>query len=243
MTGKKDMSYTKSGLLLLLSTFLLLGNVHAQYYYRYFDRGLTEIHVGAAMPMFNFGSGNGTHLANHANVGLNIGSSVAYFYSRQVALEFDFNYNRNGVNTSKLADSYVNADTVINISATATAGSFQDISGAVGLRFDIAPNEYFSFVFKASGGLRLVYKPEGTINLSTINGTQKFVETSDTQVQFALYSSMGARIKITDQMDVHFAASYMGSKINFEFKRNGSEVIEYTHLGNLMFNIGIGYSF
>ena len=227
----------------MLSTFLFLGNVHAQYYHRYFNRGLTEFHAGVALPMFDFGSKHGTKLADHVNLGLNLGGSVAYFYSRQVALEFDLNYNRNGVNAAGLADAYVNTDTLTNISATVNSGSFQDVSGAIGLRFDIAPNEYFSFVFKAAGGLRLVYKPEATIKLNTITGSQSYVESSDTQVFFALYSSAGVRIKVSDQMDVHIATSYIGSKINFEFLRNGSEVVEYTHLGNLMFNIGVGYSF
>lgn len=235
--------HIKSSLLLLLSTFLFLGNVHAQYYHRYFDRGLTEFHAGVALPMFDFGSKSGTQLVDHANLGVNLGGSVAYFYSRQVALEFDLNYNRNGVNAAGLADAYVNTDTLSNISATVNSGSFQDVSGVFGLRFDVAPNEYFSFVFKAGAGLRFVYKPEATIKMNTIAGSQSFVETSDNQVLFALYSSMGARIKVTDQMDVHFAASYIGSKINFEFLRNGVEVVEYTHLGNLMFNIGVGYSF
>jgi len=222
--------------------FLLSTSVtQAQYYYMV--RGHVEGRLGVAMPLFNFGDKNGTQLARHANLGINAGGSIAYLYSRHVGLEFDINYNRNGVNETNLADAYVQTDTINNLSATASSGSFNDISGAVGLRFDLPLNEYFSFVFKMTGGLRSVYKPSATISVVTIEGAEKFTETSDNQVLFALYTSMGGKIQINDQLGINFGASYIGSKLDFEYAKNGAVTSENVHIGVLMLTAGIGYSF
>lgn len=217
------------------------SNAEAQYYYMV--RGHVEGRLGVAMPLFNFGDKNGTQLARHANIGINAGGSIAYLYSRHVGLEFDINYNRNGVNETSLANAYLQVDTINNLSATASSGSFNDISGAVGLRFDLPVNEYFSFVFKMTGGLRSVYKPSATISVVTIEGTEKFTETSDNQIIFALYSSMGGKIQINDQLGINFAASYIGSKLDFEYAKNGAVTSENIHIGVLMLTAGIGYSF
>jgi hypothetical protein len=222
--------------------FLLSTSVtQAQYYYMV--RGHVEGRLGVAMPLFNFGDKNGTQLARHANLGINAGGSIAYLYSRHVGLEFDINYNRNGVNETNLADAYVQTDTINNLSATASSGSFNDISGAVGLRFDLPVNEYFSFVFKMTGGLRSVYKPAATISVVTIDGLVVFNETSDNQIIFALYSSAGGKIQINDQLGINFAASYIGSKLDFEYTKNRAVTSENVHIGVLMLTAGIGYSF
>ncbi|MCF8348632.1 MAG: hypothetical protein K9G61_07445 [Bacteroidales bacterium] len=226
----------------VFALFLLISSVtQAQYYYMV--RGHVEGRLGVAMPLFNFGDKNGTQLARHANVGINAGGSIAYLYSRHVGLEFDINYNRNGVNETSLANAYLQVDTINNLSSSASSGSFNDISGAVGLRFDLPVNEYFSFVFKMTGGLRSVYKPSATISVVTIEGTEKFTETSDNQIIFALYSSMGGKIQINDQLGINFAASYIGSKLDFEYAKNGAVTSENIHIGVLMLTAGIGYSF
>lgn len=235
------MRVNKLKYLFLICFVVHVVSAEAQYYR--FDRGLTEAHIGVALPFFDFGKGKGTRLAQHAQTGFNLGGSVAYFYSRHMALEFDLNYNINSVNSSKLADVYAQTDTALISSASVSTGSFHDISGMVGLRFDLPVNEYFSIVLKMMGGLRAVHKPEASINLSTISGPMKITETSDTQILFALYSSFGTRLKITDNLDVHMDASYIGSRIDFEFERNSIPITEPLHMGVIIISAGIGYSF
>ncbi len=211
--------------------------------YTYINRGYTEAHLGVVRPMFDFGNKKGTQLARHANVGINVGGAAAYYYSRQVAIEFNLNYNRNGINKQGLADAYRNLDSLNFLSVKAETGSFQHVMLATGLRFDLAPNEYFSFVFKMMGGIGMIYKPESSITLNTTSGNQKYTETSDLQMVFTLYSSMGTRIMISDDLDVHLDVAYSGSKVDFTYKRNGIDIIENEHIGYLMIQAGVGYAF
>jgi len=227
----------------LLFVLLLFGHYASGQYYRYINRGYTEAHLGVVRPMFDFGNKNGTQYARHANVGVNVGGAAAYYYSRQVAIEFNVNYNRNGVNKQSLADAYKNLDPTNNISVKAETGSFQHVMLSTGLRFDLAPNEYFSFVFKMMGGIGMIYKPEGTITLTTTSGNQKFSETSNLQMVFTLYSSMGTRIMISEDLDVHLDVAYSGSKVDFTYRRNGIDIIENEHIGYLMIQAGVGYAF
>ncbi len=224
-------------------TLLLAIVSFAQAQRYYISRGHFDGRAGVSLPMFDFGDGDGTQLAAHASTGFNLGGSIAYLYSRHVGVEFNLNYNRNSVNSTSLADAYLAMDTINTISASAKAGAFSDISGSAGLRFDLPVNEYFSFVFKMGGGLRSVYKPDANITLVTLQGTEKFSETSDNQIIFALYSSAGGKMQIRDQLYVNFAASYMGSKINFEFAKNGIATTENVHIGIVMLTVGVGYSF
>ncbi|MFA5418399.1 MAG: hypothetical protein WC341_08070 [Bacteroidales bacterium] len=227
--------------ILLLSFFLLLGKSHAQYYY--LDRGLVEVHLGVAVPFFDFGNYQGLEITHYANTGINAGAGISYFYSRYVALEFDINFNSNKVNSNKLADAYRHSDTVSNISASATSGSFTGFSGFGGLRFDLPMNDQFSLVFKMMAGLSGIHKPAATINLLTVAGPVKLTETSDTQIMFAFYTAAGGRFKITDDLDVHMMISYVGSKVNFDYTRNKVPVNKTDHLGVIMMNAGVGYSF
>ncbi len=229
--------------LVLIPILLFLVNQVNGQYYTYINRGYTEAHLGVVRPMFDFGKKKGTQLARHANVGINMGGSASYYYSRQVAIEFNLNYNRNGINKQGVADAYLNLDTLNYLSAKAETGSFQHIMGATGLRFDLAPNEYFSFVFKMMGGIGMIYKPEGTITLTTTSGDQKFTETSNLQMVFTLYSSMGTRIMISEDLDVHLDVAYSGSKVDFAYRRNGIDIIENEHIGYLMIQAGVGYAF
>jgi len=226
---------------LLLCLVVLAGNIKGQYYY--FDRGLVEVNVGVAIPFFNFGDQHGIESAHYAKTGFNAGGSVAYFYSKHVAMEFNLNYNIHGVNTNKLADAYYQTDTINNIAAAVTVGSFHDFSGAVGFRFDLPVSEQFSFVFKMMSGLRGVHKPGATINLVTISGPSRIIETSDTQVKFAFYSAFGGRVKITEKLGVHVMVSYIGSNLNFEFTKNKVPVVTNEHLGVIMVNADVGLSF
>ncbi|MDP2722341.1 MAG: hypothetical protein Q8O72_06275 [Bacteroidales bacterium] len=227
--------------ILLFCFILLLGKAQAQYYY--LDRGLAEVHLGVAVPFFDFGSYRDLEVAHYANLGINAGAGISYFYSRFVAVEFDVNFNSNNVNTSKLADAYRRSDSINNISATVNSGSFTGFSGVGGLRFDLPVNDQFSFVFKMMAGLSGIHKPAATINLLTISGPERIVETTDTQIMFAFYSVAGGRVKITDNLDVNLMISYIGSKVNFDYTRNKVPVHVTDHLGVIMVNAGVGYSF
>ncbi len=207
-----------------------------------YQRGLVTLSMGVAVPAYDFGRMKGVNLSSYANIGTNITAEVSYYYSWHVGVAFIVNYNVNPVDKNRLADGYMDASPAFK-TAYAESEPFRDLSGLAGLVFDIPPNEYFSFTFKMMGGLRNVYKPTALIRTTTTFSTVDYYETSNNQTVFAFLTSMGGRVIINDNFNVHVAASYIGSTLNFEYYRNSKVINEKAHIGVLMMTGGVSYSF
>lgn len=214
--------------------------VNAQsYMYR---RGLAALSVGVSVPAYSFGNHTGTDIHSYVNYGASVVGEAAYFYSKHVGFNFLVYYNVNTIDDAKLANSYLTSSSAYQ-SVSAKTEPFRELSGFAGFVFDIPATEYLSFVFKMMAGLRGVHKPTALIKTTTVFSTIDYYETSDNQVAFALYSSMGGRIVISEQLNLNLNVSYVGSTIDFEFFRNSTPVTENVHVGILQFMGGVSYSF
>lgn len=207
-----------------------------------YQRGLVTLSMGVAVPAYDFGRMKGINLSSYANIGTNITAEAAYFYSWHVGVAFMLNYNVNPIDKNRLSNGYMDESPAFK-TVNASTEPFRDISGLAGLVFDIPPNEYFSFTFKMMGGLRNVYKPTALIRTTTTFSTVDYYETSDNKTVFAFLSSIGGRVIINENFNVHLAASYIGSTIHFEYKRNSKTINETAHIGVVMITGGVSYSF
>ena len=198
--------------------------------------------MGVAIPAYDFGKLGGINLSSYANLGTSITGEVAYFNSWHVGVAFLMNYNVNPVDKKRLSNGYMDSSPAFK-TANASTEPFRDLSGLAGFVFDIPPNEYLSFTFKMMAGLRNVYKPTALIHTTTTFSNVDYYETSDSQTVFAFLTSMGGRVIINDSFNAHLTASYIGSKINFEYQRNSKTINEKAHIGVLMMTGGVSYSF
>ena len=223
-------------------TILLVGNIANAQAYMY-QRGLATLSVGVTSPSYAFGNYQGTELHSYVNLGTCITGEVAYFYSKNVGLNFLINYNVHTIDNNSLAESYLDLNPEYK-TVTVQTNPFQELSGFTGFVFDIPPVEYFSFVFKLMVGLRNIHKPSASVQITTDNSTINYNETSDNSITFALYSSAGLRVVVNDHFNIHINASYVGSTYDFEFERNSAPVdMKDVHIGILSFVGGVSYSF
>ena len=207
-----------------------------------YQRGLVTLSMGVAMPAYGFGNNRGISLSSYAKTGTNITGEVAYFYSWHVGLAFTISYNVNPIDKNRLANAYMDASPAFK-TVSATSESFRDLSGMAGIVFDIPVNEFLSATFKMMGGLRNVYKPTALVHTTTAFSNVDYYETSDSKTVFALLGSMGCRVIVNESFNAHITASYIGSKIPFEYSRNNKTINEKAHIGNLMISGGVSYSF
>ncbi len=207
-----------------------------------YQRGLVTLSMGVARPTYGFGNHQGINLTSYAKTGTNITGEVAYFYSWHVGVAFLLSYNVNPIDENRLADGYMDASPAFK-TVSATTSPFHDLSAMTGIVFDIPLNEFFSATFKMMGGLRNVYKPTALVQTTTTFSNVDYYETSDNKTVFAFLGSMGTRIIINENFNAHLMASYVGSKINFDYSRNSKQINEEAHIGVLVFSGGVSYSF
>ncbi len=228
-------------LLILYSLILSLTQLSYSQEYIY-NRGLASLSVGVAIPAYDFGMQKGINLSSYAKMGTNISAEVSYYYNWNVGLNFMINYNVNSIDESKLIEGYFDASPAFQ-TVTAETESFRDISGLIGLVFDVPVNEYASLLFKMMGGLRNVYKPTALVKTTTAFSTINYYETHDNQLVIAFLFSGGGKVKVNDNFNVHVNASYIGSVIDFEYYRNKKLVNEQAHIGILSLSGGVSYAF
>ncbi len=207
-----------------------------------YNRGLATICVGAAIPSYDFGTKKGISLTSYAKLGTTITGEVSYFHNWNVGFNFLLSYTVNQVSINQLEEAYMNESPAFT-SVTAESEAFRDIAGFGGMIFDVPVNEFFSATFKMMAGLRNVYKPSVLVKTSTVYSKIDYYETYDNKMAFALYFAGGARIKINDYFNVNINASYVGSTLDFEYRRNSKTINQTAHIGVLSFTGGVSYAF
>ncbi len=228
-------------LFLIFIFIILISQITYSQGYRY-QKGVTKLSIGIAIPAYDFGLGNGINLSSNVKVGTNIAAEASYFYNWHYGVGFMLNYNVNPIDESRLADAYMELSPAFT-SVSANAESFRDIAGLGGFLFDLPVNDYFSLTFKMMGGLRNLYKPTAHIKTTTAFSTVNYYETHNNQMVVAFLFSGGAKMIINENFNVHFNASYMGSNFDFEYKRNSKVIKQSAHVGVLNFTVAVSYSF
>jgi len=198
--------------------------------------------MGVAVPAYDFGSGRGINLTSYVKTGTNIVAEATYFYSWHAGVGVMLNYSVNPIDNKRLEEGYLLSSPAFK-TVSAETESFRDFSGFAGLVFDIPPNKYFSFTFKLMAGLRNIYKPTALIRTTTVFSSVDYYETSDNVISFTFLTSIGGRVIVNDHFNVHMAASYIGSTVNFEYERNRTEINQKAHVGVLSITGGVSYSF
>lgn len=207
-----------------------------------YQRGLVTLSAGVAVPAYDFGKFQGIELSSYADYGTNITAEATYFYSWHVGVSFMLNYSVNPIHKEKLEDAYLRSSPAFK-TVSAETEPFRDLSGLVGFVFDIPPNKYFSFTFKMMGGLRNIYKPTVLIKTTTVFSSVDYYETSDSEYVFAFLTSAGLRVIVSNHVNLHLNASYIGSRFAFEYKRNRTEISQAAHVGVVSMAAGASYSF
>lgn len=207
-----------------------------------YQRGLVTLSAGVAIPAYDFGKLQGINLSSYVKIGTNITAEAVYFYSWHIGFGVLLNYSINPINNEKLSEGYLLASSAFT-SVTAETEPFRDFSGLAGFVFDIPANEYFSLTFKMMAGLRNVYKPTALIKTTTVFSSVDYYETSNNELLFAFLTSIGVRFKVNENLNAHFTAYYIGSKLEFNYNRSHKEINELSHIGVLQSTLGVSYSF
>ncbi|MFK5856165.1 MAG: hypothetical protein QM503_08555 [Bacteroidota bacterium] len=225
---------------IILLLFSVSKTADAQEYM--YHHSLVTLSMGVAVPAYDFGSAKGINVSSYATLGTNIVAEASYFYSWHAGIAVMINYNVNPVDDTRLAEGYLNSSPAFR-TVVANSESFRDLSGLVGMVFDIPANDYFSFVFKMMGGLRNVYKPATYIETTTIFSSINYYESSANETVFAFLGSFGVRAIVNEHFNVHLNASYIGSTFNYTYLRNSRVVNQEAHIGVLSISGGVSYFF
>ncbi len=207
-----------------------------------YQHRLVTLSMGVAVPAYALGNEKGTNVSSYATIGTNINAEGTYFYSWHAGIAVMFNYNINPIDTERLAEEYLLSSNAFK-TVSAESESFHDISGLAGIVFDIPANDYFSFTFKMLGGLRNVYKPAALIKTTTVFSSVDYYETSTSATVFALLGTFGVKAIVNDNFNIHLNSSYIGSTLNFEYKRNNKDINQEAHIGILSIAGGVSYNF
>ncbi len=203
---------------------------------------MAKLSIGAALPAYDFGYGNSIDLTSCVKVGTNIAAEISYYYNWHFGFGFMLNYNLNPVDESRLADNYMNRSPAFK-TVSAKSEAFRDVSGLGGFVFDLPVTDILMINFKMFGGLRNIYKPTALIETTTVFSNVNYYETHNNQLVVAFLFSGGLKLVVNDDFNVHLDASYMGSKIEFEYLRNSTTINQPSHIGILNFAGGVSYNF
>ena len=166
----------------------------------------------------------------------------AYYYTPNYGFGINFIWNSHSVNNNKLAEAYLKTKPAYK-SAVASVGDFYMPAFTMGMFFQIPLNEYFAFTAAMHGGLQMVMKPAGTVNVTTTFSTITIEETAVTLAKFVWYYKFGMQIKVVKNVHIVVDAAYTGATYQFEYERNSESISEPQHIGDVMYRIGVAYKF
>jgi opacity protein-like surface antigen len=225
-------------LLLVISFILAFGAIFGQGE----NTAMFKLRGGVSLPFGSFGKNNGgLNYSNFVSSGSNFGVEGVYFYSENVGFGGLLSYSTFKIDNERMAGAFINSN--INYdTAFINVNPFRTMVGVVGLYVDLPVSDYFAITLKMLVGSHIVQKPEGIVTVeNTVSTNIKFVETSALDSQFALYTSAGMRINPYDNWNVTIEAEYVGSKMEFEFEKNGVSARSSNAIKTLVFSFGIAY--
>lgn len=204
--------------------------------------GMFKLRGGLSVPIGSFGKNTGLlDYSRFVKTGSNYGIEAVYFFNENIGFGGLLSYSIFKIDNEGMAGAVINSN--INYDAAFTkVNPFKTIVGAVGFYFDFPATDFLAFTMKMMIGMHIVQKPEGIVTVEDKTGSQiKFEETANFDSQFALYNGAGIRINPYDNWNITIELEYIGSKLEFEYKKNGIPSISSAVVKNLVFSFGIAY--
>lgn len=201
-----------------------------------------KLRGGLTVPIDYFGKNRGKlDYSGFVKIGSNYGFEAVYFFSENIGFGGLLSYNILKVDNVRLTGAVINSN--INYdTAFVKVNPFKTIVGTVGFYFDLPATDYFAFTMKMMIGTHIVQKPEGVITVVDKTGLQfKLEETAIFESQFAIYTGAGIRVNPYDNWNVTVDIEYVGSRFEFEYKKNGVPSISSSVVKNLVLSFGIAY--
>lgn len=201
-----------------------------------------KLRGGVSIPFGSFGKNSGAlDYSSFVTNGSNVGAEAVYFYGKNVGFGGLLSYSSFKIDNERLVGAYINSNSDYD-TAYVNVNSFKSIVGVVGFYFDLPVSDYFAFTMKMLVGSHIVQKPQGVITIDEKSGTRKNIaETSSFDSQFALYTSAGMRINPYDNWNVTIEVEYVGSKMEFDYQKNGTSARSNAAVKMLVFSFGIAY--
>lgn len=201
-----------------------------------------KLRGGVSAPFGSFGKNSGTlDYSGFVTSGSNFGAEAVYFYGKNVGFGGLLSYSNFKIDNNRFAGAFINSNVDYD-TAFINVNPFKTIVGVVGFYFDLPVSDYFAFTLKMLVGSHIVRKPEGVVSVDDIAGTRSiFTETSAVDSQFALYTSAGMRINPYDNWNLTIEVEYVGSKMEFNYKKNGASTRSNGAVKTLVLSFGVAY--
>jgi len=225
--------------LLLVASFIFL---FVSMYGQGEKTAMFKLRGGVSLPFDSFGKNSGKlDYSGFTMSGSNFGAEAVYFYGKNVGFGGLLSYSSFKIDNERLAGAYINSN--INYdTAFVNVNSFKTIVGVMGFYFDLPVSDYFAFTMKMLVGSHIVQKPKGSVSVETKMGlNEAFNETAVFDSQFAIYTSAGIRINPYENWNVTIEVDYVGSNLEFDYKRNGIPTRTKSEVKYLVFSFGIAY--
>ncbi|MBZ0244188.1 MAG: outer membrane beta-barrel protein [Bacteroidales bacterium] len=225
-------------LLLVASLILVFATTYGQGE----KTAMFKLRGGVSVPIGLFGKNSGNlDYSGFVSRGLNFGAEAVYFYNENVGLGGLLSYSSINVDNNRLAGAYINSNDDYD-TAIASVNPFKTIVGAIGFYFDLPVSDYFAFTIKMLVGSHIVERPEGVTTVDDKAGMHSTItETSTFDSQFALYTGAGMRINPYDKWNLTIEVEYIGSNMEFDYKKDGIRTISNEAVKTLVLSFGIAY--
>jgi hypothetical protein len=206
------------------------------------NAAMFKLRGGLSIPFGSFGKNKGAlDYAGFASNGTNLGIETVYFYSENVGIGGILSHSSFKIDAVRLAGAFINSNSNYD-TAFVNVNPFKTTVAALGFYFDLPVTDYFAFSLKMLGGSHIVKKPSGVVTIDEKDGTRlSLKETSTFDSQFALYFSAGIRVNPYDNWNITMDVEYVGSKLEFDFQKNGVKSRNNAAVKTLVFSFGIAY--
>jgi len=206
------------------------------------ETGMLKIRSGFSKPLGAFGKNTGTlDYSGFVTSGVNFGFEGVYYFSDYAGFGGLINYNASKIDEERLIGAYINSN--INYdTAFVNVNPFRSVVAMFGIYYDFPVSNFMAFTFKMMAGSLIVNKPSGTITVrNNVSSNISITETSNLSSKFGIYIGVGMRFNPGGNWNLTTDLEYIGSKVDFVYEVNGSEVERTNYIKLLTFSIGLAY--